>query len=489
MNSNGWDDQDGRFADGDYEDADSAARESRDGLDALRALASDSRYGPSDAPPANGNGYDYSRPAPPGPPWDQLAPNGDPSGRHGSAHYPNGRRLTASEYPMSGDGSSLVPDDGILSREYSRQPAPSVSPRQSRSGALARGEQAPRRYPARQAPELPTQQLPVVKSRGVRTRYVPARPVIQGSSGLATQPSRQRGQKSRRHMTVTQRLGGLLIAGLCVAGAYWYIPKVVSSDEHSLVGTVSSTGVVALNFAANGQIGNINVQVGEQVKKGQVLATEYDPTTDTIVKADKAAISAAQAKIAEINANPGPGQQASLAAANAELAKDQEQLANDQQSLAATRIVASAPGTVVAVNGQPGEAVTTLGIRDFQSVSGSTPVGQSPQFSLLPEGPQSNLKSTGSASELPVVALRTSEDWNVVVLIPQTEVSKIKTDQRVTISVPAAGIKGVPGEIIEVLPQPQSTNQGVAYQAVITVLRQGGRAPLTGMSANVELDT
>jgi multidrug efflux pump subunit AcrA (membrane-fusion protein) len=488
VNSNGWDDQDGRFADGDYGDADSADQESRDGLDALRALASDSRYGSPDLPTPNGNGHNYSRSAPSGPPWDQMAPNGDPAGRNGGLHYPSGRRLTASDYPMSGDGASLAPDDGMLSREYSRQPAPSVSPRQSRSGALTRGETASRRYPAR-APEMPTQQLPVVKSRGVRTRYVAARPVIQSSSGLATQPATRRGQKPRRHMTVAQRLGGLLIAGLCVAGAYWYIPKVVASDEHSLVGTVSSTGVVALNFAANGQIGNIDVQVGQQVKKGQVLATEYDPTTNTIVKADKAAISAAQAKIAEINANPGPGQQASLAAANAELAKDQEQLANDEQSLAATRIVASAPGTVVAVNGQPGEAVTTLGIRDFQSVSGSTPVGQSPQFSLLPEGPQSSVKSSGSASELPVVALRTSENWNVVVLIPQAQVSKIKTDQRVTISVPAAGIKGVPGEIIEVLPQPQSTNQGVAYQAVITVLRQAGRAPLTGMSANVELDT
>lgn len=487
MNSNGWDDQDGRFADGDYGDGDSAARESRDGLDALRALASDSRYGSADPPAPNGNGHDYSRSAPPGPPWDRTF-NGDAPRQRGGAYYPSGRRVTAAEYPMSGDGTSLVPDDGILSREYPRQPAAPGSSRGSRSSALARGDSSSRRYPAR-APELPTQQLPVVKSRGVRTRYVPARPVIQAPAALATQSGSKRATKPRRHMTVTQRLGGLLIAGLCVVGAYWYIPKVVASDEHSLVGTVSSTGVVALNFAANGQIGNIDVQVGQQVKKGQVLATEYAPTTDTIVKADRAAISAAQARISEINANPGPGQAAALAAANAELAKDQEQLANDQQSLAATRIVASAPGTVVAVNGQPGEAVTTLGIRDFQSVSGSTPVGQQPQFSLLPEGPQSSVKSTGSASELPVIALRTSEDWNVVVLIPQAQVSKIKTDQRVSISVPSAGIKGVPGEIIEVLPTPQSTNAGVAYQAVITVLRQGGRAPLTGMSANVELDT
>lgn len=458
MSSNGWGGNDSRYGDDDFGEAHSNARETRDGLEALQAMASEA-----------GNGYDYPRSAPPGPPWESRASNGRP-------HYPTGPRVAAQEYP--GDGASL--DDGMLSRNY---------PRQSSSGALApSGSQQSRRYPARQRADMPTQQLPLIKSRGVRTRYVAARPVLQSKGALATQSGPRRPEKRRRHMTASQRLGGLLIAGLCVAGAWWYIPRVVNADQHSLVGTVSSTGVVALNFAANGQIGNIDVAVGQQVKKGQVLATEYAPTTDTIVKADRAAISAAQAKIAEINANPGPGQMAALAAANAELAKDQEQLANDQQSLAATRIVASAPGTVVAVNGQPGEAVTTLGIRDFQSVSGSTPVGQQPQFSLLPEGPQSNLKATGAANELPVIALRTSENWNVVVLIPQTEVSKIKAGQRVSISVPAAGIKGVPGEIIEVLPTPQSTNQGVAYQAVISVLHQGARAPLTGMSANVELN-
>jgi multidrug efflux pump subunit AcrA (membrane-fusion protein) len=171
------------------------------------------------------------------------------------------------------------------------------------------------------------------------------------------------------------------------------------------------------------------------------------------------------------------------------LAKDQEQLQSDEANLAQTRIVASAPGTVIAVNGQPGEAVTAQDIRDFSSVSGSTPVGQQPQFSLLPEGPQSTLRSTGSASELPVVALRTSNNWNVVILIPESQVTKIEAGQRVTISVPSAGINSTPGEIIEVLPTPQSTNQGVAYQAVVSVLGHQARAPLSGMAANVELDS
>jgi HlyD family secretion protein len=139
--------------------------------------------------------------------------------------------------------------------------------------------------------------------------------------------------------------------------------------------------------------------------------------------------------------------------------------------------------------GEPGEAVTALGIRDFSSVSGSTSVGQQPQFSLLPEGPQSSLKAIGSAGDLPIVALRTSNDWNVVMLIPESQVSSIKAGRRATISVPSARISGVSGEIIEVLPTPQSTNQGVAYQAVVSVRGHQAAAPLSGMSADVELDS
>jgi hypothetical protein len=59
----------------------------------------------------------------------------------------------------------------------------------------------------------------------------------------------------------------------------------------------------------------------------------------------------------------------------------------------------------------------------------------------------------------------------------------------VTISVPAAGISGVPGRVQEVLPTPQSTASGVAYQAVVKVFGHQDTAPLSGMSADVELNS
>ena len=305
-----------------------------------------------------------------------------------------------------------------------------------------------------------------------------------GTSGI---DPRTHATPGRQHISRAQRIGGLLLMAACIAAAVWYVPRVVASDQRSLTGTVTSTGVIDLNFAKNGQLSKISVRLGQQVTKGETLATESDPGTQAVVNADKAAIVADNAKLAELRTQPGASQQALIAVANAQLQKDQAQLETDQASLTGTRIVAAQAGTVVGVNGQPGEMVSTLGIRDYSSDSGTTAVGVTPQFSLLPEGPQSRISSTASQSELPVIALRISDSWEVVILVPENSVSTVRAGRPVTINVPSAGIQGVRGTIEEVLPTPQSTATGVAYQAVVKVLGHQANAPLSGMSADVEL--
>ena len=88
-----------------------------------------------------------------------------------------------------------------------------------------------------------------------------------------------------------------------------------------------------------------------------------------------------------------------------------------------------------------------------------------------------------------MVALRISDSWEVVVLVPENSVSTVRAGRAVTISVPAAGISGVAGRVQEVLPTPQSTASGVAYQAVVKVFGHQDTAPLSGMSADVELNS
>jgi multidrug efflux pump subunit AcrA (membrane-fusion protein) len=280
-----------------------------------------------------------------------------------------------------------------------------------------------------------------------------------------------------------------------VVGAAWYVPRVMSNDRHLLTGTVVSSGIVTLNFPNSGEIATVNVRLDQPVRKGQVLASEYMPNAGSLLAADKATIAAQQAKIAELKAaeaaNPATASadNAQIAADKAELAVDQAQAVTDQAKIAAAEIVAPSDGIVVAVNGQPGETVTSAGIRDYATDSHQAPASQQPPFSLLPEGPQPVRHAAASGSALPVVALRVSATWQVIALIPESSVSAVKTGQPVTIDVPAAHISGVRGQIDEVLPTPASTSGGAVYQAVVTITGHTADLPLNGMAADIRLDS
>jgi multidrug resistance efflux pump len=299
--------------------------------------------------------------------------------------------------------------------------------------------------------------------------------------------------KIGRKWSWTQVIGALLIAGVCVAAVVWYVPRVINNDSRMLTGTVTSSGVVTLDFQNSGVISVVKVQPNQSVHKGQVLAVEYAPNVGALLTADDAAISAVKAKITELKGeealNPVvvPEDNAEISSEDAQIAMDQAQLATDRMRMAATEIVAPAAGVIVAANGQSGEAVTASGIRDYTSSAQQVGGEQQPQFSLLPEGPQSISHSSANDSSLPVIALRVSSSWEVVALIPEGMVHSIKAGQAVTISVPAEELKNVRGQIQEVLPTPAASATGPVYQATISITGNVPNPPLDGMAASIEL--
>jgi len=330
--------------------------------------------------------------------------------------------------------------------------------------------------------QLPVDQAVPLQEAGEEA--LPARlPPDQAIPVQRLPPQAARGQiRRRRHITGPQKLSAVLLAGCCLGAAAWYVPKIVAADARTFTGTVSSDGITDLNFANSGLVSKILVRPGMAVKTGQVLATETSPATTAAITADQAAIAADKAKLADLHAAAAPAPTTS--AAQAQLAKDQAQLAADEAKLAETQIMAPAGGEIVAVNGQPGEAVTSAGVRSY---SPPTSAGTAPAFSLLPEGPAPNLKSSSSQSAQPLLSLRTSTDWQVKMLVPEGSISDMRAGRAVTVSVPAAGLKGVRGYIQELLPTPVTTSTGVAYQVVVHVLGQQRAVPLSGMTANVQL--
>jgi multidrug efflux pump subunit AcrA (membrane-fusion protein) len=305
--------------------------------------------------------------------------------------------------------------------------------------------------------------------------------------------TRRRG--SARQATGVQRAGGAIIAVACVLMCCWYVRQIASANRDVLTGSVTSTGVLDLNFAAAGVVADVLVHVGQRVRKDQLLATESAPGAAAIAAADAQAVTADREQLdAQTTA-------VSVASDRAQLARDEARLAADEQAVAQSRIVAPAAGLVTAVDAQPGQTAEPAGIRE--DVADPAPASPQPLFSLLPLSPQVNVKTgmTGSAT-LPMIQLRISGSWEVLTLIPESTASSVHAGQAVRVSVPAAGLGGLSGVVREVLATPVATSDGDMYEAIVTIASRccsshccsnhccsnhEADPPLDGMTANITL--
>jgi len=314
-------------------------------------------------------------------------------------------------------------------------------------------------------------------------------PTVGLAPGPGAPPAFAGPEARRRDRTVTtsQLAAGLVIGAVCLVAVLWYVPGIIRTDTESFTGTVVSNGITNLNFASSGLVGRIQVRLGQTVKDGQIMATETSASATKSLSADRAAITAAQANLAALKAEPVTATtNASIATANAQLAKAQAQLSADKVARSGAQIVAPSGGTVVAINAQPGEAVTSAGVRTYSASSQGTS-SQSPPFSLLPEGPTTSVKSNSTQTALPMIALRTSTSWEVTALVPETHISAVRAGQSATISVPAVGLQHVRAVVRQVAPTPVSTSAGTAYQVTISVTGHRQTTPLDGMTADVQL--
>jgi len=270
----------------------------------------------------------------------------------------------------------------------------------------------------------------------------------------------------RRRMTARRQAGVLLLLAAGLGVVALYVAVLAATAGRSFTGAVTSNGLIVLNFARSGQVAEISVHVGQNVRTGQVLATEAATTATAAVAADEAAIQADEVTLAQLDQEAGQ-EGVSVAAGQAKLAKDKAQLAVDEAAVVGMRIVAPVSGTVIAVNGQVGETVTAVGIRTA-----------TPPVSAI---------SVTSAAPLPVIALRTSRNWQVEMAVPANSTWAVKPGTAVIVAVPAAHLSGVHGRVEDLMPTPVRTAQGVGYDVLISVPGDQLEPPLSGMAVSVQL--
>ncbi len=280
------------------------------------------------------------------------------------------------------------------------------------------------------------------------------------------------GRRNRRISLGPKGLAGIAVAAASVVGVAALAPSILTAAENeTLTGVVTQSSLENLNFAAAGRVGRVRVRLGQVVRKGQLLAREITPAGAlSALRTDRAAIVADKTDLAALIAAGAPT--ASVTTAQAQLAADRAQRAADQ---AAMVIRAPMAGTVVAVFGQAGDSVTAAGLAG----PGQQPATQLSALTLA--------SLRGGGRELPMIALRTSSQLQVRLLIPAESPAALKVGSAVTLSVPAAGLTRLTGVIIELAGRPSSAGGGDV--AVVQVRGTIPATALTGMQADVHLSS
>ena len=279
------------------------------------------------------------------------------------------------------------------------------------------------------------------------------------------------GRRNRRGSIGPKRVAGIAVVAASVAGVAVLAPPILTAAENeTLTGVVTQSSLDSLNFAAAGRVGRIRVRLGQVVRKGQLLAREITPAGAlSTLRTDRAAIVADKTDLAALVAAGAPA--ASVTAARAQLATDQAQRAADQAAMA---IRAPMAGTVVAVFGRAGDSATPAGLPG---------PGQQPAATQLSALTLASLR--GGGRELPVIALRTSSQLQVRLLIPAESPATLKVGSAVTMAVPAAGLTQVTGVITALAP----ASAGGGDVAVVQVRGTIPATALTGMRADVHLSS
>lgn len=162
------------------------------------------------------------------------------------------------------------------------------------------------------------------------------------------------------------------------------VESTVSAD-----GTVEPKDSADVDFDADGTISAVNVEVGDQVRIGSVLAVASSSTAGAKVKAANAGLKAAKKSLDAAEENYDLVKETSkdleddekeqkrssakseIASAESSLASAQSNVAEAQDSLSKLTLTAPVAGTVLAVNRTVGE--NTNGNEDSSSDSGDTP--------------------------------------------------------------------------------------------------------------------
>ncbi|ARJ04197.1 hemolysin D [Cnuibacter physcomitrellae] len=251
----------------------------------------------------------------------------------------------------------------------------------------------------------------------------------------------------------------------------------VAASLETLEKTVSSSGTIAptttedVSFGVEGTVQTVNVQEGQQVAAGDVLATVDTLHANAAVLEAKATLAAAQAKLSSAEADDDGSDSSATAIASFQAQVDvaQTDVTEAETAATGTTLVAPIAGLVTNASVEVGDVVSGSSSSGSSSSTGSAASGTSSSGGLggATGSGGTTSGSSGSTSSTGQFTIVSTDSWTVSLSVSETEVSEIAVGDQVELSTDdGTSFFGTVGSI-GLLP---STSSGAAaYPVVVDV--------------------
>jgi membrane fusion protein, macrolide-specific efflux system len=217
----------------------------------------------------------------------------------------------------------------------------------------------------------------------------------------------------------------------------------------SATGSVASASTTSANFVTSGTVTEVDVKVGDQVTKGQVLGRiDCSASNDSLATA-KANLTAAKANLTRVE--DAGGDDAAVAAAKAQVTNAQATVDTDQRAVNGCVLTAPMAGTVTAVTGSVGSSSSGSG----SSGSGSSGSGGG--------GNNSSTGSSGFVTISDLSALQASAGF------AEADATKLKVGQPAQITWSALSSATATGKVTSIAPTATSSNNVNTYAVTVSV--------------------
>lgn len=279
--------------------------------------------------------------------------------------------------------------------------------------------------------------------------------------------------RRRRGLLINGALAVLLVAG----AAYAYLSlndnagasspgRITTVRRGALVSSVSASGAVAssesrdLAFGTSGTVTEIDVQAGDKVKKGQVLARLDDADAQDAMDSAQAALSAAESA-----GTSTPALYSSYVQAKASYNSAVRQLDG-------TKLTAPFSGTILAVNGSVGgsSSGSSSGSSTGSTGSSGSSGGGGSGGSGAGGGSGSTASSgTGGSTSSGFMTIADTSKLEVDGEFTEVDVAKIKKGQQSTVTFDAMPGADASGKVASIDQTAATSNNVVQYGVAVTL--------------------